>query len=182
MRGQVLVWLLFPAVASGRETPMRDRITDGPSGDVCETGKGCGWQSSRTAGASRGPAGLLTKPTTTIYSYVQGLWGETTKEEDWQQMLAQGQSSSLKSILKKKNEWAWDLAVQIRQTWMHGRPCSALASIGAGPVSQSPPCGRPKETHSFSDMFRTKRLGKYQPQRQTQDNKAGLLGAPTVTR
>lgn len=30
MRGQVLVWLLFPAVASGRETPMRDRI------DLCQ--------------------------------------------------------------------------------------------------------------------------------------------------
>ena len=32
--------------------------------------------------------------TTRIYSCVLGLWGEEKKEEDWQQMLAQGQSSS----------------------------------------------------------------------------------------
>ena len=40
----------------------------------------------------------LEGPTARIYNYVLGLWGEkkkkTKKEEDWQQMSAQGQSSS----------------------------------------------------------------------------------------
>ena len=38
--------------------------------------------------------GLITR----IFDYVLGLRGEKKKEEDWQQMLAQGQSSSPKSI------------------------------------------------------------------------------------
>ena len=36
----------------------------------------------------------LEEPTTKIYNYVLGGYGEKEKEEDWQQMLAQGQSSS----------------------------------------------------------------------------------------
>ena len=37
--------------------------------------------------------------TTRIYNYVLGLWGGK-KKEDWQQMLAQGQSSSPKNFYK----------------------------------------------------------------------------------
>ena len=37
--------------------------------------------------------GEVEGPTTTLYSYVLGLWGgKKKKEEDWQQMLAQGDS------------------------------------------------------------------------------------------
>ena len=39
--------------------------------------------------------------TTIIYNYVLGPWGEKKKEEDWQQMLAQGQSFSPKGLKKK---------------------------------------------------------------------------------
>ena len=37
--------------------------------------------------------------TTTIYNYALGLWGGKKREEDWQQMLAQGES-----FLAKKKE------------------------------------------------------------------------------
>ena len=39
--------------------------------------------------------------TTRIYNYVLGLWGEKNKQEDWQPMLAMGQSS-LKKIKSSK--------------------------------------------------------------------------------
>ena len=43
----------------------------------------------------------LEGPTSRIYNYVSGSFGEKEKkEEDWQQMLAQGQSSSPKSRKK----------------------------------------------------------------------------------
>ena len=45
--------------------------------------------------------------TTRIYNYVLGLWGEKKKDVDWQQMLAQGQSSLLK---KKKRPHSYPIA------------------------------------------------------------------------
>ena len=39
-----------------------------------------------------------------IYNYVLGLWGGKKKEEDWQQMLAQGQSSQKKEANFLRNE------------------------------------------------------------------------------
>ena len=43
----------------------------------------------------------LEGPTTRIYDNVLGLWGEK-KGEDWQQMLAQGESFPAKKKKKKK--------------------------------------------------------------------------------
>ena len=43
----------------------------------------------------------LEGPTTTIYKYVLGRWGGKKREEDWQQMLAQGKSLPA----KKKRKW-----------------------------------------------------------------------------
>ena len=44
--------------------------------------------------------------TTRIYNYVLAFWGEKIREEDWQQMLAQGQGSSLQKQTNKK-EVSW---------------------------------------------------------------------------
>ena len=65
---------------------------------------------------------------TSIYNYVLGLWGEgKKKEEDWQQKLAWGQSSSPKSIPKKKKEcglwspnaWPWIRLYDSQGGWLH---------------------------------------------------------------
>ena len=47
----------------------------------------------------------LEEPTTRIYNYVLGSFEEKKKGRDWQQMLAQGQSSSLKKQKKERENF-----------------------------------------------------------------------------